>query len=120
MTMAELPSNLTMLIDDAGEEFDPGVIESPMERGLSKMRVGQSRVVVSVPCTLLFDSVQAADAFEDWYFNTIRRIGFFTWVDPRTNAMRTGRFKGGAIGKLVPTIAGYAQSKRTVTLEYLR
>ena len=118
--MAELPTNLIMLIDDAGEEFDPGVIESPMERGLSKMRVGQSRVVVNVPATLLFDSAQAADQFEDWYFNTIRRIGFFTWVDPRANVVRNGRFKGGAIGKLVPTIADYAQSKRTVTLEYLR
>lgn len=118
--MAQLPSNLTILIDDAGEEFDPGVVESEMERGLSKMRVGQSRVVVNVPATLLFESAQAAEQFEDWYFNTIRRIGAFTWVDPRTNVTRTGRLKGGAIGKLVPTIAGYAQSKRTVTLEYLR
>lgn len=118
--MAQLPSNLTILLDDAGEEFDPGVIASEVERGLAKMRVGQSRVVVDVPATLLFDSAQAADDFEKWYFNTIRRIGFFTWVDPRTGATRTGRFKGGAIGKLIPTIADYAQSKRTVTLEYLR
>lgn len=118
--MAQLPSNLTMLIDDAGEEFDPGVVKSDMERGMAKMRVGQSRVAVEVSATLLFDSVQAADDFEDWYFNTIRRIGFFTWVDPRNGVTRTGRFKGGAIGKLVPTIAGYAQSKRTVALEYLR
>lgn len=118
--MAQLPSNLTVLIDDAGEEFNPGVIKSEMERGLAKMRVGQSRVVVDVSATLLFDSAQAAVEFEDWYFDTIRRIGFFTWVDPLTGAMRTGRFKDGAIGKLVPTIAGYAQSKRTVTLEYLR
>lgn len=118
--MAQLPSNFTILLDDAGEEFDPGVIKSDMERGLAKMRVGQSRVVVNVPATLLFDGAQAAADFEEWYFDTIRRIGVFTWVDPRTGATRTGRFKDGSIGKLVPTIAGYEQSKRTVTLEFLR
>ena len=118
--MAQLPTNLTILLDDAGEEFDPGIVKSEMERGLAKMRVGQSRVVVNVSATLLFDSAQAAADFETWYFDTIRRIGAFTWVDPRTGATRTGRFKDGAIGKLVPTIADFAQSKRAVTLEYLR
>ncbi|WP_313571417.1 hypothetical protein [Comamonas terrigena] len=118
--MAQLPDYVTMLLDDAGEEFDPGVVKSEMERGLPKMRVGTSRVVVSVSAALLFDSAEDAGRFETWYFNDIRRIGFFDWVDPRTGTVRTGRFKDGAIGKLVPTIAGYAQSKRSVTLEYLR
>lgn len=118
--MAQLPDYVIMLLDEAGEEFDPGVVKSEMERGLPKMRVGTSRVVVSVSAALLFDSAEDAGRFEDWYFNDIRRIGFFDWVDPRTGSVRTGRFKDGAIGKLVPTIAEYAQSKRSVTLEYLR
>ncbi|WP_312593996.1 hypothetical protein [Comamonas terrigena] len=118
--MAQLPDYVTMLLDEAGEEFDPGVVKSEMERGLPKMRIGTSRVVVSVSAALLFDSAADAASFETWYFNDIRRIGFFDWVDPRTGTVRTGRFKDGAIGKLVPTIAGYAQSKRSVTLEYLR
>ncbi len=118
--MAQLPDYLTILLDDTGEEFDPGVIKSEMERGMAKHRVGQSRVVVEVPVTLLFDREEDAESFYDWYFNTIKRIGFFTWKDPRTQTLRSGRFKGGAIGKLVPTIAGYAQSKRSCVLEYLR
>lgn len=118
--MAQLPDYVTMLLDEAGEEFDPGVVKSPMERGLAKQRVGSSRVVVEVSAALLFDSAEDAGRFEDWYFNDIGRIGFFTWTDPRTGGTRAGRFKDGAIGKLVPTIAEYAQSKRSVTLEYLR
>lgn len=118
--MAQLPDYLTILLDDTGEEFDPGVVKSDMERGMAKQRVGQSRVVVEVPVTLLFDSAADAESFYDWYFNTIKRIGFFTWTDHRTQTVRTGRFKDGAIGKLVPTIAGYEQSKRSCVLEYLR
>lgn len=118
--MAQLPDYLTILLDDAGEEFDPGVTKSEMERGLAKLRVDQSRVVVEVSATLLFDSAEDAERFHDWYFDTIRRIGLFTWVDPRTGTTRTGRFKDGAIGKLVPTIPDYAQCKRSCTLEYLR
>lgn len=118
--MAQLPDYVTMLLDDAGEEFDPGVVKSEMERGLPKQRVGASRVVVHVSASLLFDSAEDAGKFEAWYFDDIRRIGFFTWIDPRTGGVRTGRFKDGSIGKLVPTVAGYAQSKRDVTLEYLR
>lgn len=118
--MHRLPNYLTLLLDDAGEEFDPGVIRSDMDRGLAKMRVGTSRVTVRVSATLLFDSQSAATDFEAWYFNDIGRIGFFTWSDPRTEESRIVRFKDGAIGKLVPTIAGYAQSQRSVVLEYLR
>lgn len=118
--MAQLPDYVTMLLDEAGEEFDPGVVKSEMERGLPKQRVGSNRVVVSVSASFLFDSAEDATRFEDWYFGEIRRIGFFTWLDPRTGGVRTGRFKDGAIGKLVPTIAEYAQSKRSVILEYLR
>ena len=118
--MAQLPKYLTILIDDTGEEFDPGVIKSEMERGMAKQRVGQSRVVVEMPVTLLFNSAADAESILDWYFQTIRRIGFFTWLDPRTQTERTGRFKGGGIGKLIPTIGDYAQSKRSCVLEYLR
>jgi hypothetical protein len=117
--MTQLPDYLTILLDDTGEEFDPGVIKSEMERGMAKQRVGQSRVVVEVPVTLLFDSAADAESFYDWYFNTIKRIGFFTWTDPGPDGSH-GRFKDGSIGKLVPTIAGYAQSKRSCVLEYLR
>lgn len=118
--MAALPSYVRVLRDDAGEQFDPGIVVSEMERGLSKMRVGQGRVIVNVTATLFFDSRADSIAFEDWYFNTIKRIGFFDWKDQRTGAVLQVRFKGGDIGALTPLTTGYGKSKRSVTLEYLR
>lgn len=118
--MAALPSYVKLLRDDAGEEFDPGVVVSEMEKGLPKMRVGQSRVAVSVSATLLFETRQASLDFEDWYFNTIKRIGWFDWHDKRANVTRSVRFQGGAIGRLEPMAASYRYAKRSVTLEYLR
>lgn len=118
--MAALPSYVKLLRDDAGEEFDPGVVVSEMEKGLAKMRVGQSRVVVSVSATLLFETRQASLDFDNWYFNTIKRIGWFDWHDKRANVTRSVRFQGGAIGRLEPLAAGYRYAKRAVTLEYLR
>lgn len=118
--MAALPSYVKLLRDDAGEKFDPGVVASEMEKGLAKMRVGQSRVVVQVAATLLFRTRQDSIAFEDWYFNDIRRIGWFDWRDARTGRIRSVRFKAGDIGQLLPMSARYGHSKRLVTLEYLR
>ena len=43
--MAALPSYVRVLRDDAGEQFDPGVVVSEMERGLSKMRDGNGNKV---------------------------------------------------------------------------
>ena len=118
--MAALPSYVRVMRDDAGEQFDPGVVVSDMERGLQKMRVGNSRVAVHVQATLYFGSRADSISFEDWYFNTIKRIGFFDWKDPRSGTIRSVRFKGGAIGQLEPITSRFGQSKRTVTLEYLR
>lgn len=118
--MAALPTYVKLLRDDAGEEFDLGVIVSEMEKGLAKMRVNQGRVVVQVAATLLFETRQASLDFEDWYFTVIKRIGWFDWYDRRANVTRSVRFKGGAIGRLEPMAARYRYAKRAVTLEYLR
>lgn len=118
--MAELPSYVKLLREGAGEDFDPGVVVSEMEKGLAKMRVGQSRVVVDVAATLQFETRQASIDFESWYFNTIKRIGWFDWYDARNRVTRSVRFKGGSIGRLEPLTARYGYAKRAVTLEYLR
>lgn len=118
--MAALPSYVKLLRDNAGEKFDPGVAVSEMEKGLQKMRVTQSRVVVQVAATLFFKTRQDSIAFESWYFNTIRRIGFFDWRNPRTGQVLSVRFKGGDIGQLTPVTSRYGKSQRAVTLEYLR
>lgn len=109
-----------MLKDDAGEQFDPGVVVSEMDKGLAKMRVGQSKVVVQVTATLFFRSSADSRAFEDWYFNEIHRIDWFDWWDSRTGQVRSVRFKGGDIGRLAPLASRYGKAQRSVTLEYLR
>lgn len=118
--MAELPSYVRILRDGAGVQFDPGVLVSEMERGLAKTRVTQSRVVVQVAATLFFRKRQDSILFESWYFDVIKRIGWFDWRDKRTGAVRSVRFKGGDIGNLEPLSPGFGHSKRSVTLEYLR
>ena len=118
--MADLPNYVTVLLGGHSEKFDPGVIESQMEKGPSKLRVGQSRVVVEQTAQLLFRSAAETVTFEDWYFDTIKRIGWFTIHDPRINAARTVRFKGGDIGVLEPLTGAYEAARRSVTLEYLR
>ncbi|MBH2008264.1 MAG: hypothetical protein I8H71_01055 [Xanthomonadaceae bacterium] len=118
--MAALPSYARVLLEGAGEEFDPGVVVSEMEKGLAKMRVTQSRVVVDVPVTLFFRTQADTISFDDWYFNTIKRIGFFDWRDPRGGQIRSVRFKDADIGKLTPLTQGYEVAKRDVTLQYLR
>lgn len=118
--MAQLPNDVLVLLDGYSEEFEAGVIKTEMERGLAKYRVGQSRVVMTVSVSLVFETSASATAFDDWYFSVVRRIGWFDWLDPRTNAMRTVRFKDGALGALQPMAGQFSMSKRTAALEYLR
>lgn len=118
--MAALPSYVRVERDGYSEDFDPGVIKSEMERGMAKLRVGQSRVVVQVAVSLVFTSAADAAAFETWYFDTIARVGFFDWRDPRTGQTRSVRFKDGDIGALEPLSYRFGYSRRTATLEYLR
>lgn len=118
--MEKLPDYVTVLLDGHSEGFDPGVIESEMEKGLSKLRVTQARVVVEQVAQLLFHSAAETVTFEDWYFTVIKRIGWFQVHDPRINAQRRVRFKGGDIGRLEPLTGAYEVAQRTVTLEYLR
>lgn len=118
--MAKLPEYVVLTMSGAGEEFDPAVVRSEMERGLPKQRLQSRSVVVQVSCTLHFRSRQDTLAFDTWYFDAIKRIGWFDWFDGRAGVVRSVRFAGGAIGKLTPLRARYAVATRTATLEYLR
>ena len=117
--MAALPDYVSLLLAGQADSFDPSVVRSEMERGLAKQRVGNSRVVRKFTATLQFESNADVNAFEDWYFNTIRRIGFFDVRHPRTGALTPMRFEGGNIGELVPAVNGYHIASRAVVLEYL-
>jgi len=118
--MAEFPEYVTIRFAGYGEEFDPSVERVEMERGVSKMRLVNSQVMQELHATLQFKSASEAQAFEDWYFETIHRIGWFGMLHPRTKQRITARFKNGAIGRLTPLMTQFKFSVRDVVLEYLR
>ncbi len=121
MTTHALPDYARIMFDGHAIEFDPGIIVSEFERGLSKMRVGQSRVIMNLKAYLLFKTAEDSISFENWYFDTIKRIGWFRIPDPRIpDATLTVRFKDADIGTLEPISGAYAVCRRAVTFEYLR
>ncbi|KRG47339.1 hypothetical protein ARC20_03140 [Stenotrophomonas panacihumi] len=118
--MAQWPTNAKLMITGYGEKFDPSVERTEMERGVPKERKLNSQVLQKITVSVLFATPEAAEAFEDWYFDEIDRIGWFTVVHPRTGATVTARFEGGDIGSLSSQSPGFFFAKRDVTLEYLR
>lgn len=115
-----LPDYVCIEIAGFGEEFDPSIERTEMERGVPKQRVVNSGVMQELPATLLFNSAEDAASFETWYFTDIKRVGFFDFVHPRTGATHSGRFKGASIGRLTPVNNRRHKWRRSVTLEYLR
>ena len=118
--MAQFPSYVKIRFAGYAEEFDPSVERVEMERGVPKMRLVNSQVMQDLMATLQFNSAAEAAAFEAWYFDDIKRIGWFTMEHPRTKATITARFKNGGIGRLVPLMTQFKFSVRDVVLEYLR
>lgn len=119
--MTVLPSYVQILFDGFGEEFDPSVERTEMERGVPKQRLLNTHVMAEIPVSLLFATQAATAAFEDWYFDVLRRIGWFQMPHPRTGATITARFKDGKIGRLAPRSPRMTCYVRTgVVLEYLR
>lgn len=119
--MVTLPEYARILFSGYGEEFDPAVERTEMERGFPKQRLVNTGVLVEVSASLLFDSAADAASFDSWYFDVIKRIGFFQVPHPRTGATISARFKGGNIGKLAPRSPRMSSFTRTgVIMEYLR
>lgn len=118
--MATLPSYVAVRFPDYGETPQPNVERTEMERGVPKQRVINSQTRVQVQATFLFRSSADASAFEDWFYNTIQTIGWFTMNHPRTGQPILARFVAGDIGTLSPLDPTFQWSFRTVTLEYMR
>lgn len=118
--MAALPAYVTFLFDGYGEEFDPAIERTEMERGVPKQRVLNTHVMQDVTARLLFKSHADAIAFETWYFDTIGRIGWFDVTHPRLGGTVSMRFKEAKVGALMPLIPDFSWCAREVTLEYLR
>ena len=118
--MAALPGYVSILLDGFGERFDPSVQRTEMERGPVKQVIQNSQVSVETEAKLFFRSREDTIRFDAWYFDTIRRVGWFDVYDHRYLITRSMRFKGGDIGTLTPITGGFHFAERTVTLEYMR
>lgn len=119
--MSSLPSYARVVFDGYSETFEPAVLRTEMERGVPIERVLNTDVIEEVSVSLYFDTNAAHSNFEDWYFNTIKRIGYFDWKHPRLGVVVQARFKGGSIGSLAPITGGFRGIVRSnVTLEYVR
>jgi len=108
------------MFDGQKRGFDPSVERTEMERGVPKQRLLNDQVLVKQAMSLYFDSITAAEQFEDWYFNEVRRIDWFTMIHPYTGVPMKVRFEGGAIGDLVPDDKFSSDFRRDVVVEYLR
>lgn len=118
--MAALPSYVDILVDDWGEEPDPSVERAEMERGPPTEALVNSKVLVEVQATLLFGSKADALAFEAWYYDTIKRIGWFDVVHPLSGATVSMRFKAGNIGRIAARTRAFNTFQRSTVMEYLR
>lgn len=118
--MAALPAYVGFLFSGYGETPNPSVERTEMERGVPVERVLNSQVLVQIRVTFVFRSPEQATGFETWYYEDIKRIGWFDMPHPRTGQTITARFVAGNIGTLVPRVPTFRGSQRDVTLEYLR
>jgi hypothetical protein len=119
--MTEWPSYAEIRFADYGEEFDPSVQRTEMERGVPKQRLLNSQVMQTLHVSVQFRSAALVEAFEDWYFNEVKRIGWFTMEHPRRVGVTiTARFLAGSIGRLTPLNTRFRFAKRDLVLEYLR
>ena len=118
--MAALPGYVCIEQGGWSERMEPSVERVEMERGAPKERVLNSQVRAEATATLIFRSRADAIAFEDWYLDTIGRIGWFDMEHPLRGTTISVRFVGGDIGELVPRAPNFAVSSRQVRLEYMR
>jgi hypothetical protein len=118
--MATLSDFAKIRFSNMSETFDPSVESSEMERGPPKYRVLNSQVLMKLSVTLLFLTSDDSDAFEDWYFNEVKRIGSFPVLIPRNGKTVVANFEKGSIGTLTFQGAGFHFGQRDVVLEYLR
>lgn len=116
--MAEWPTYARFTTNGAGEDFQPNVIRTEMERGVPKMRRVNTRPMVQISGEIIFLSEADIAAFDDWYFDTIGQVGWFDFRHPRTGQIVQARIV--SIGTRAPVASRYSVAVQPVTLEYLR
>lgn len=116
--METWPTYARFLMDGAGETPQPNFIRSEMERGPVKARRLNSHARVHLPGQVLFLSQADIAAFDAWYFDTIKEVGWFTFRHPRTGQLVMASIV--ELGTRVPLAGQYAVASQPVTLEYMR
>lgn len=106
---------------ELSETVDPVVAREPMERGLPKQRRVNSDARVELALTVHFDTLAEAEAFETWFFTTIKGgQDFFDFTPPRGGATVQARVVGGQLGPLQFSQKTLQASRRSLRVEYLR
>lgn len=118
--MTQMPASTKVMMEGLSESFNPSVERTEMERGVPKQRLVNSQVLAKLNVGLYFETSAASDAFDEWYFTTIKRIGWFQFRHPRTGQLLTVRFENGDVGALSLLDDSGFDTRRSVTLEYLR
>lgn len=118
--MSTWPTAAILRFSGLSEDFDPSVERTEMERGVPRQRVINSGVMATVTATVLFKTPEDVAVFEAWYFNDIKRIGWFDVVHPRTGQVVVARFVGGKLGAMSPQAPRFHLAQREVVMEYLR
>lgn len=118
--MAALPSYVTVRMSGYSESFDPSVERTEMERGPAKQAIKNTHVMAMLAVSFLFPTSADAEAFLDWYHDTIVRIGYFDMDHPRTGQTISVRFPGGDIGTLQSLAGTDHLWQRDLAVEYLR
>lgn len=119
-TLPAFPTaNVIVLKEGFSHEIDAGVEVFSTDRSIPTMRTTNNLVIENVTLTLEFSTRQAEVDFVNWYKRTIKRVGRFTWYDPRARVTRTCWLKEGKLGSSTPVSLDYETSQRTVTLQYL-
>lgn len=118
--MADFPSNLRFDLNSYRESEDPSVLRTEMERGVPKQRTINTDVLCTMKGVVNFLSEQDIADFDTFYFDTIKRVGWFNIRHPRTRQIISARFPGGKRGELVPVVGGFGVAYRELEMEYLR
>lgn len=118
--METLPTVARVTFEGQKRSFDPSVERTEMERGVPRQRVLNSQVLVKQAMVFYFASIEDVTTFDDWYFDAIKRIGWFEMVNPYSGKIIKARFENGALGDLAPDEKLPGDFRMDAVVEYLR
>lgn len=118
--MSSFPNYAGIILSGYKEGYpDPSVRRTEMERGPAFQEVMNTRVYKTISVTVLFETKQDVELFDQWYLYDIKRAAFFAFKHPRTGRIVQARFPSGKIGDMTPVTSGFGVSTLTADVEYM-